>query len=69
MRHKMFAIAVLKLIAGLPAWGQESNLTGDVFATYSNFNIDGGNLIPRHNLNGCSLGSKVNFNKYLGLTV
>ena len=56
---------------GLPVFGQEQSAfpRAELFGTYSYFNIDGGDLIPRQSLNGWGAGYTANFNRWVGATV
>jgi hypothetical protein len=72
MRNQAMFVVVMLMFSWLPLRGQESARTfpkGEVFGTYSYFNIGGGGLIPRQSLNGWGLGFAPNFNRYLGATV
>jgi opacity protein-like surface antigen len=70
MRTRVLQVAMMVSFSWLSLWAQEGTVPkAEVFATYSYYNIDGGNLIPRQSLNGWGFGFGPNLTKHLGITV
>jgi len=70
MRVRTLQVVMLVLLGGSSMWGQETAVPkAEIFTTYSYFNIDGGDLIPRQSLNGWGAGFTPTFTKNLGFTV
>lgn len=70
MKARILWIAMMVSLSCISLWAQEGTVPrAEVSATYSYFNIDGGDLIPRQSLNGWGFGFTPNFTKHLGVTI